>query len=266
MESSSSFGLKTVLLILALCAARPHLAQANEKWNEVKGEHFIVHHLGDDHFAKDVLRSAEKYYDDIGDDLGYTRYSDFWQWENRVKIFIYNTQEEFLKNTGRNNWSHGFADYDAKEIYSYVWNEGFLEALLPHEITHLIFRDYVGFKGEIPLWLDEGVAQWEEPAKRAIVKQAMKSYLEDESVYPLEHLSTLDVRNVGIEFAVQLFYVQAMSVVDFLVNRYGADHFVTFCRELRDGKSLEEALAFSYPTQIRTLSQLEEQWKSYILK
>ena len=265
MNRFSSIGLKFFFLLTVLSASRPQVSFAETNWLELKGEHFIVYYLSNDNFAKDVLRYAEKYYSSIGDDLGYTRFTNFWQWENRVKVFIYDTQEAFLKNTGRNNWSHGFADYDKKEIYSYVWNEGFVEALLPHEITHLIFRDYVGFKGEIPLWLDEGVAQWEEPEKRAIVKDVMKSYLKNDQMYPLKHLSTLDVRNVSLESAVQLFYVQAMSVIDFLVKRYGSDNFVAFCRELRDGKSLEEALTFSYPTKIRTLSELEEQWKSYIL-
>ncbi len=237
-----------------------------ESWLELKGEHFIIYYLGDEEFAKDVSRSSERYYSQIADDLGYARHSDFWQWDKRVKIYIHATQEEFLKETGRNNWSHGFADYIAKEIHSYAWNEGFLQSLLPHEITHLIFRDYVGFKGEVPLWLDEGVAQWEEPEKRKIVKEVMQSYLMNDYVYPIQHLCELDIRNVTVEFAVQLFYVQSISVIEFLVTRYGTDKFITFCRELRDGKSLEVALKFSYPTQIKDLSELEEQWKNYVLK
>ena len=82
-----------------------------EPWQELKGEHFIIFYVNDESFAKDVLRSAEGYYRGIGDDLGYTRHSDFWKWDKRVKIYIHATQEQFLKETGHNNWSHGFADY-----------------------------------------------------------------------------------------------------------------------------------------------------------
>ena len=239
---------------------------AAEAWQELKGDHFIIYYVNDDTFAKDVLRSAERYYRNIGQDLGYTRHSDFWQWDKRVKIYIHATQEEFVKETGRNNWSHGFADYTAKEIHSYAWNQGFLDSLLPHEITHLIFRDYVGFKGEVPLWLDEGVAQWEEPEKRRIARAVMKSYLINDYAYPLVHLCQLDIRNVNVEFAVRLFYTQSISIIEFLVTRYGTDKFIIFCRELRDGKNLEEALKFSYPTNIRNLKDLEEQWKSHVLE
>ena len=234
-------------------------------WKEIKGDHFIVYYMGQDGFASNVLRKAEEYYSNIGDDLGYQRHSNFWQWENRVKIYIYPTREAFLKESGQQSWSHGYANYDQKEIGSYVWEEGFVESLLPHEITHLIFRDYVGFQGEIPVWLDEGVAQWQEPDKRAIVRQVMKQYLLTEKVYSFHDLMTIDIRNVTFAPSVQLFYVEAASIIDFFVSKYGTDQFTFFCRQLRDGKAIDEALRFAYPTEIRDINQMEEKWKEYIL-
>jgi hypothetical protein len=238
---------------------------ALESWRELKGDHFIIYYQSDKSFANEMLSKSEEYYKQIGDDLGYVRHSGFWQWENRVKIYIYSTQEEFLNATGRQKWSHGVADYKKKEIRSYVWKEGFLESLLPHEIAHLIFRDYVGFKGEIPLWLDEGVAQWQEPAKRVIVKEVMHDALSKEKGYALKDLTGIDIRTVSYAPAVELFYIQAMSVIDFLIKKKGSDVFIFFCRQLRDGKSMDEALQFAYPTSIRDLTELEEQWREYIL-
>ena len=238
-----------------------------ENWKELKGDHFIVYHQqSDEQFANQVLRKAEIYYKQISSDLGYQRYSNFWQWDNRVKIYIYPTKDEFLKATGQNVWSHGVASYKAKEIKSYEWGEGFLEALLPHEITHLIFRDYVGFEGEIPIWLDEGVAQWEEPAKRAIVRSVMKSALESGRALSLRELTQTDVRKVTDADRALHFYIQAASLIDFLVRKFGADNFIAFCRQLRDGKTLDEALSFTYQTTMRDLTQMEEKWKNFILE
>jgi hypothetical protein len=237
---------------------------AQEPWKEIRGDHFIVHHFGEESFAQEVLRRAEQYYKQIGEDLGYERRSAFWQWDKRVKIYIYKTKEDFLKNSGRTEWSEGYADYTRKTIVSYEWKTDFLESLLPHEITHLIFRDYVGFQGEVPVWLDEGVAQWEEPAKRKVVRSAMKFYLYDGRWYSIENLTSMDVWNVRTKLAVDLFYVQAASLVDFLVTEYGSDSFIFFCRQLRDGKSFGAALPFAYPTQMRTVRELEEKWKAYI--
>jgi len=232
-------------------------------WKELKGDHFIVYFVGKDKFAKKVLKKAENDYKTISRDLGYQRYSGFWMWDNRVKIYVFKTKEDYLEGTGRKEWSHGFASYRSKSIFSYEWNEGFVESLLPHEITHLIFRDYVGFTGEVPRWLDEGVAQWEEPKKRKYVRRVMKSYLKERKWIPVKRLTSMNIRQSDDEDTVRLFYVQSVSLVDFLIKRYGANDFIYFCRQLRDGKSMTEALTFAYPTQIRNLEELEEQWKKY---
>lgn len=236
-----------------------------EDWKELKGDHFIIFHQGEDRLASEVLEKSEVYYTQISDDLGYERYSNFWLWEHRVKIYIYPTQEAFLSGTGRQNWSHGMADYTKKEIRTYASKEGFQESILPHEIAHLTFRDFVGFKGEVPGWLDEGVAQWTEPAKRAIVRKTMRSYLVSDKGYSIKDLTEIDIRPVPLTQAVQLYYVQAMSLVDFLITEHGRDDFINFCRQLRDGKNMDEALKFTYPTVMRSLNELEEQWRKYIL-
>lgn len=250
-----------VLFFWALWAA---LAPEQAPWEEIRGDHFIVFYSGKGSFAQEVLRKAEQYYKKIGEDLGYERRTGFWQWEHRAKIYIYKTKEDFLQKSGKAEWSEGYADYTKRTIISYEWKKDFLEALLPHEITHLIFRDYVGFQGEVPIWLDEGVAQWEEPAKRNVVRSIMRGYLESGRGYSLEDLTTVDVRNMSAKPAIEIFYVQAASVVDFLIAKYGSDSFIFFCRQLRDGKSIATALPFAYPTQMRTVKEMEEKWKAYI--
>ncbi|MDB4349908.1 hypothetical protein OAA99_03040, partial [Omnitrophica bacterium] len=133
---------------------------AAEDWKELDSDHFVIYYTQDEKFAKEVTRNAEDYYKDIATDLGYPRYSEFWTWANRVKIYIYPDHASFLKASGQPQWSHGMADYTKKKILSYLWSEMFIDSILPHEIAHLVFRDFVGFTGKIPLWLDEGVAQW----------------------------------------------------------------------------------------------------------
>jgi hypothetical protein len=132
-------------------------------------------------------------------------------------------------------------------------------------MTHLIFRDFVGFKGEVPLWLDEGVAQWEEPAKRVYARQVAAYLVKENKAYSLAELTTMDIRGSKDEQAVHHFYMQSVSVVDFLVRTYGARTFTQFCRELRDGRTLAAALKAAYPESLSDLEKLEKAWGKYAL-
>jgi hypothetical protein len=258
-----------------------------QDWQELKGEHFIVYYTKEHKFAKEVLNKSEVYYKRIASELGYPRYSKFWLWENRVKIYIYPDKNSFLKATNQPDWSEGMADYINKQIISYAWNIGFLESLLPHEMAHLIFRDFVGFKGEIPLWLDEGVAQWAEKEKRNHINALMKKSFHENNLLSLDDMMKVDIKNVDTEEKVyirsirtkenqqgvlflsgnnliNIYYLQSVSLVTFLIDKYGAGNFAEFCRELRNGKSLEEALKSSYPSSIRSLEELEDRWRKYL--
>ena len=259
-----------------------------QDWQELKGEHFIVYFTQDkeEEFVKGVLRKAERDYVRIATDLGYARYEDFWTWDSRVKIYIYPDHASYLKYSNQPDWSEGMADYVAKSILSYSGSQNFLISILPHEMAHLIFRDFVGFKGEIPLWLDEGVAQWEEEVSRYRIKSRIREFLDKKSLLSLNDMMKLDIRLIegthklhlcstsmdgkpGFLILdgnnlVDLYYLQAASLVGFLIEQYGANRFTELCRQLRDGKDLEDALRFAYPTKLRSIDELEDKWLQYL--
>lgn len=275
-----------LVLFISLILVTGSLAQ---EWQALNGDHFIIYFLGNEQIAKDILDKAEFFYRNIATELGYPRYSEFWLWDKRVKIYIYPDHQTFLKATGQPQWSQGMADYKNKTIVSYAWSKGFVESLLPHEMAHLIFRDFVGFKGEIPLWLDEGVAQWSEEPKRKQIKAVAKQFFNDDAVLSLEDMMKLDIRKVtaadrvyirstvtkkgdrGILFLsgdnlINTYYIQAVSLVGFLIEKYGSYAFSSFCRELREGKKLEDALRFAYPDHMRDLNEFEQRWREYITR
>lgn len=239
-----------------------------QQWQELKGEHFIAYFTQEQKFAKEVLDSAELYYKKIASDLGYPRYNDFWLWDKRVKIYIYPDYASYIKATGQPEWSEGMAEYKNKKIASFSGSKGFLKSVLPHEIAHLIFRDFVGFVGEVPLWLDEGVAQWEEESKRKDIKLMVKELYKEDSLLSIEDMMKLDIRKIKDKNAVYIrtYYLQSVSLVGFLIERYGSERFAEFCRQLRDGKTLEEALSFAYPTYIRSFKDLDNSWRQYLGK
>ncbi|MFC1658530.1 peptidase MA family metallohydrolase [Candidatus Omnitrophota bacterium] len=272
-------------LIIASLFLSAHTVSARE-WRELKGDHFIIYFEQKQNFASKVLRKAEANYERIASDLGYARYSNFWTWSNRVKIYIYPDQKSYVTHTGQPEWSYGMADYDKKEILGCSGSQDFLNSILPHEIAHLIFRDFVGFKGEVPLWLDEGVAQWEEEVSRDRIKKAIRDCLQRRALLSLSDIMDMDIRLIKDtdrihlrttriegkhsfiiidgENLIHLFYLQSASLVGFLIERYGSDKFTNFCRELRDGKRLEEALCSAYTTRLCSIEELEDKWIEYL--
>ncbi|HOW42504.1 MAG TPA: hypothetical protein P5110_03085 [Candidatus Omnitrophota bacterium] len=278
------------IAMLTIClAAGVSLCRA-EDWQEIKGEHFIVRYLKADAsnaegFAQDVAGKAETYYRRIAEDLGYPRYSEFWTWDNRVKIYLYPDQASYVRSGNHPQWSAGMADYEKKQIISFSGSTRFSEHVLPHEIAHLIFRDFVGFTGEIPLWLDEGVAQWEEESLRPDIKRVSKLMFEKDSLLTLDDMMTLDVRTINPgsvyqrptvtrsgqkavivlsgDALVNHFYVEASSLVGFFIERFGSLEFAKFCRQLRDGNSFEQAVQAVY-SGLRSLADVEKEWKRYL--
>ncbi len=248
-------------VLFSILFASPLYAQ---DWSEEKSPHFIVHHYKDRSFANQIKKASEKYYKEIAREIGFSRHSNFWTWDNRCHIYLFPNKETYIQSTKQPEWSAGAADYTNRSIYSYKGSKSFLTALLPHELTHLIFRDFVGFTGQIPLWLDEGLAQYEEKEKLLDLRKQVKEVVEAEKQIPLIQLMQLDVRGSKDTALVALFYAQSSMLVGYLIEEFGPDKFTHFCRQLRDEKGVEEALTFAYPGKFRTIEELEEAWVDYV--
>lgn len=290
---SKAFDFRSVafILIFGFCT---HAAGA---WKEFKGTHFLAYCPDNpstakkmEKFTKDILHKAEIYYKNIATDIGYPRHSEFWLWDNRVKIYIYPDHESYVKMTKQPKWSRGVADFETRTISSYSMSDGFADSILPHELAHFIFRDFVGWTDKIPTWLDEGVAQWAEVTKRDLIKGHVKHLYNQKALMSLSEVMRIDItlfkedkvrlmpalghekkgHKKGLildgEELIYVYYMQSVSMVGFLIEEYGSKRFVGFCRQLRDGKTVLEALTFTYPTHIHNLKEFEEKWILYLEK
>lgn len=257
MKKSISF------LIILFWVAGICLAQEQDKWNLEKSTHFIVYYKnapGD--FIKQLIDNSENYYEKISFDLGFNRFN-FWLWDDRAKIYIYNNASDYRAATGQPGWSGGSALPRDKIIKTFAYAQGFFETVLAHEIGHIIFREFVGFDNPaVPLWLDEGVASYQERVRHSQADALIKKALDLGNFIPLEKLP-----NFGEQFSMpqdtaQLFYAQGFSAVDFLIKQYGKDKFVTFCQNLRDKRNMDRALASVYP--FNNIREMEAAWLKYL--
>jgi len=303
MKTARPLSLALTAILLAGCLGRataPARAQLlgdpDEAitWEEEKGEHFIIYTEYETSKVRQIMREAEKFYDSIAIRLKFPRHSEFWLWDDRVKIYLYEDQETYLEKTGEAEWSLGMADYAARSIYSYMDSPRFLTSVLPHEIAHLIFRDFYQKENEYavaPPWLDEGVAQWaEDKETQDQLRKLASDILKKEGLLPMADMILLNIkyvtrnpdrlhfrlkRNVKGKYAVVIlspdvllntFYIEAGSLVGYLIETFGARRFATLCRELSRDKATSNALRSAYPKQFRSLKDLEDGWRAYLLK
>ncbi len=247
-------------LFLVLACGLAASAQDQAGWKELKGRHFLVYYRANKAFAEETLESAEKNYGEIAKDLGYVRYDRFWLWENRVKILIYEDRPSFVRATGAPDWAYAKADYKRKEISGMRNQDAFLRAHLPHEIAHLIFRDFVGFNDDVPLWLNEGFAMREEDGTRSEAGALVAEWVRRGDLIRIRELTAMDVTKVKDTALAKRFYLQSVSLVGYMIDKHGAESFQQFCKALRDGNALEESLRIAYGKAIPGINALESAW------
>ncbi|MBF0505010.1 MAG: hypothetical protein HQL14_07905 [Candidatus Omnitrophica bacterium] len=240
-------------------------------WLKFEGEHFTVlcPPGSDEEQARAVINRAERYYENIADDIGYTRYHNFWTWGNRVKVIIFNDETSYSKETGQPPWSQGFASlysesFQSRIIVSYNGQPNFLDVILPHEITHLILHDFIGFDRSIPRFFDEGMAQLEQKDDSLSHMDVVARLISGGKIIPLKELLVYDLfAHKNDTESIAIFYVESLYIVDFLIKTYGKDAFREMCRRLRDGDDFERALKSSYYPTIDSMQALQNKWVDY---
>ncbi len=229
----------------------------------VKTSHFIIYYNPQvplDYINK-TSDAAERYYNNILDNLGFRRFN-FWTWDNRARIFLYMTQDEYSAKTSRPKWSGASVDIKKKIISTYMGQKSFFETILPHELTHIIVREYIGFKARLPIWLEEGIACSQEQGTFGQRVASAKNLSHTTLFLPLKELNRIE-REEAIAIP-GLFYAEATSAIAFLLDEFGKERFGDFCKKLRNGNAWKDALYSVY--QFRSFEDFESQWLAYLKK
>jgi len=233
------------------------------EFSEKKSTHFIIYYKDiPEDFLENVLEYSERYYEELTEKLGFRRFN-YWTWDNRAKIYIFADKEMFEKEMNQPSWAGGIASYVDKTIWTFPQESGFFDTLLPHEIGHIVFREVIGAHHNVPLWLEEGVAQYLEQAKRIGAEKHVLNAMADGTFIPFKELMTMNSLTLRSGGDVKVFYAEASSLVNFLIQKYGVDSFNNFCSKLKDGKNFNDALSYAY-FYIRSASDLGVAWEQYL--
>ena len=138
-----------------------------------------------------------------------------------------------------------------------------LEATMKHELCHLLLHHYIR-EDLLPKWLDEGTCQWVSKGMAEIIMERDASYLDEAvlagKIMPLYALSQNFPRE---DRSLVLAYEQSESIVSYICKKHGAEKLLLLLTQLRDGKTVEEAMEGSLGI---TLEKLESNWQRSLKK
>ena len=254
--------MRLISLFLTILLFSPCAFADTEDWKVAKSTHFFVfYENASADFIDRVIAKAEDDYNRIADALGFTRFN-FWLWDNRARIYIYDDKAGYQEATLQPEWSSGSTLIGKKEktIYSFINEEGFLESVLPHEMGHIIFKEFVGLENPgVPLWLDEGVACYQEKSRLESAARVLHQAIKENKFMGLDELFDFNPYGLADSSTVGIFYTEAVSLVDFLIKGFGKDRFVLFCQHLRDKRNFQRAMASAYP--FGSIQELDAAWQ-----
>jgi hypothetical protein len=174
-------------------------------------------------------------------------------------VIIY-TQERFTAVSGMPDWYAGVYDGKIRIRRSDVeGDQKRLKQILCHEYLHALVHYLTG--GNVPVWLNEGIAQSYEtlpdkPALSAGEKSAIARRLNNGLPDTAAIEKDFVARNSQAD--VQFAYVYAKAFVSYLIERGWDYNLKRLLEELKGGASADDAFRAIY---FRTIEQMRNDWQ-----
>ena len=159
------------------------------------------------------------------------------------------------------HWTLGL--YDGKiriREQDIAQSDKLLRKTLSHEYGHAIL--YLSYGGNIPLWLHEGFAQFNEPEQvlNAADKQFLIAAIKRYGEFSLEDLEAMFAQKTN-EDVVRLAYLESRIFVDYLMEKYRKYKLKRLLQELKERKQWQQALTEVYN---RNIQRLNEEFNEYL--
>jgi hypothetical protein len=232
-------------------------------WKHGETPHF-VYHFFDRPMASAVSVEAEFYYRVIASELG----RDTALWERKCHLFLFDEEadwKQFQKSGGLDPWTGGIHGEGALFIRRNPGRQA-ENGTLPHEITHLVLYRFFG--PGIPLWLNEGFAEYAATRCRAAFYRA-RGFNSRPSARPVNagHYIPLAELTTATAYPadplqVVAFYEESQKLVRFLC---AADRkaFSVLLEAMGNGSRMETAFSKSYGSRFLNLEAIEREFKNY---
>ncbi len=224
-----------------LTGPKTSLRYADERfdWRTKTGKIVRVHwYEGSDAFGQRALEIGEQGVEKAAALLGVTE-------TEPVDFYIYASQEPFYDALGPGTRENvgGQADAEIRTLFALIppseIDDSWVHAVIPHELTHLVFDTAVHNAYHFPpRWLNEGLAVYESEGYGPQDRGDVEAAANDGEIMPLTAL-TGQFPTSGDRF--RLAYSESVSGVDYLVRTFGKDALVGLITSYKDGRTDDEA-------------------------
>jgi len=219
---------------------KQHLAKAEREasvevnFTETENGRFVLRYEGGKPaqtlLLDDVFRTLDRQYDVLTRDLGTAPSAP-------VAVIIY-SEQQFFDVTQAPSWVGALNDGKLRiPLGNVIAMTPQTEAVLRHELTHSFVHAIVP---HCPLWLNEGLAQLEEPKSSFAFSAELLKRLRSRQAPPLRELEK-SFSSLNADQA-HLAYAQSLLTTEYLRSAYGMDGLRRILMALASGEEPEEAL------------------------
>lgn len=205
--------------------------------------------------ADTIMDTLSDAYNRVGYDL--THYP-----ATQIPVILY-TKKDFRSVTESPEWSGGI--YDGK-IRLPIGGTGeltpVLRGVLFHEYTHVVVGELS--KGNCPVWLNEGLAEYEGRREFDSPLKALERSAKEGSLIPFADLeNSFFAMDRG---KAELAYQQSYSMVRFMISTFGFHKVRDVLVNLGKGMATEPAIAGAFSDYRLNFSDIQKEWRGQIQK
>jgi hypothetical protein len=229
------------------------------QWRQLRARNLdVLWNRGDEAYGRILLAVCSRALEQVAAESGVTL-------ERPVKVFVYGDPDEFRSASFRGGYEWVGGTFYPHENVILVFappNQQGTEIAaraIPHELTHAVLHQVTDNPfGDVPQWLNEGLATRAEPSLSADQAEALASAVANEKL--------LSLKAIGGAFPVDpdealLAYAQSHSAVTFLLGRYGRARINALLAAYREGVTHDDGLqrALGFDT-----AELDRQWRAWL--
>jgi tetratricopeptide (TPR) repeat protein len=209
-------------------------ASVEGNFSERESKHFLLRYEGHQaafRFPSELLYTLDRQYGDLQQELGFAP-------DSTITVILY-TEQQFFDVTQAPSWADGLNDGKIRvPAHDLSGVTPRLEAVLRHEMTHSFVHSLT--HGRCPTWLNEGLAQMEEPRNSSQFAAPLARLFQEGRQVPLRYLEGSFMRFSPQQ--AQVAYAESLAAAEYLRSSYGMYALRHMLEMLNDGEAPETAL------------------------